>query len=599
MFSAHWQKRWRRYLIPLGLALGMMLVTVGLAQVAPQTVNPPAAPTAAIPTATTISPTTTAIAANVPATKLPLSVGIGLAGISDWSTQNPFLDAFKTSRAWIPQCEGGELGCLASGQWDTGESKLIDLDANGWVKSLPPASAPPKFTRVATLLFRDIAGRYPLGRYLVLYDGEGKIEYKFVKQDLAASKPGRHVIIPDGSNSGIGIVISQTDPQRNGNYIRNIRVIPAAYEANYRAGEIFHPNFVTRLIPFKTLRMMDWMATNNSEQQTWQGRPRVAQASYAYQGGVPVEIMVALANKLQASPWFTLPHKANDDYVRNFATYVRDHLDPKLKVYVEYSNEVWNGMFQQQRWAEIQGKARWGAKTEAAFMKWYGFRAAQVSQIWKQVFGAQANARVLSVFATQTAWHGLETAGLNIQVTPGQPASKFFDVYAIAPYVGSDLGSPQNQAKIKSWLGDPDGGYVRLFRQMRMGDLLRSNPKDLGRSLSQLILDMRYHKQVAQKMGYALTAYEGGQHLVGHLGVENDQALTDFFIGANRHPRMYEIYQELLQAWKQAGGSTFMHFVDIGNPGKWGSWGALEYPTQPQGSPKYNALIQFIDKNRN
>jgi len=38
-----------------------------------------------------------------------------------------------------------------------------------------------------------------------------------------------------------------------------------------------------------------------------------------------------------------------------------------------------------------------------------------------------------------------------------------------------------------------------------------------------------------------------------------------------------------------------MHFVDVGQPSKWGSWGALEYLDQ-DGSPKYNALIDFINR---
>ena len=33
-------------------------------------------------------------------------------------------------------------------------------------------------------------------------------------------------------------------------------------------------------------------------------------------------------------------------------------------------------------------------------------------------------------------------------------------------------------------------------------------------------------------------AYEGGQHMVGVIGGENNEAMTRLFQEANRHPRM-------------------------------------------------------------
>lgn len=74
----------------------------------------------------------------------------------------------------------------------------------------------------------------------------------------------------------------------------------------------------------------------------WAQRPTRRDRSYASsRGGVPVEDMVLLANLVGAAPWFTMPHTASDDYVRQFATHVRDALRPDVDVYVELSNEVW------------------------------------------------------------------------------------------------------------------------------------------------------------------------------------------------------------------------------------------------------------------
>src|SRR4028119_1712254 len=162
------------------------------------------------------------------------SLGVGLNGIADYSTQLPFLDAFKSSRKWITQCVSGQPNC--NGEWDTEEYNLLNLDENGWVKSLPSPEDAPKYTRVSTLLLREIPNRYPSGQYIVTYEGEGAIEYNFDgKKDEAASKPGRDIINVDArKGEGIFITITRTDPNKTGNYIRNIRVVKSDYEKTFK-----------------------------------------------------------------------------------------------------------------------------------------------------------------------------------------------------------------------------------------------------------------------------------------------------------------------------------------------------------------------------
>ena len=104
---------------------------------------------------------------------------------------------------------------------------------------------------------------------------------------------------------------------------------------------------------------MDWMDTNNSKQIGWEDRPRYNDYTWTT-NGIPAEVLVTLANRVGADPWFTLPHMADDTYARNLATLVRDGLDEDLKTYVEYSNEVWNWQFQQAQWADKQARETWG-----------------------------------------------------------------------------------------------------------------------------------------------------------------------------------------------------------------------------------------------
>lgn len=522
-----------------------------------------------------------------------LGLGTNLYGISDWSTEMPFIDAFKSSRKWMTQCQPNTA---CSDSWDTGEYDKLDLDEHGWVKSLPKPEDPPEYSQVGTLLFREV-DRYPGGQYVVLYEGEGTIEYKFdAQKDEAASRPGRDIINVTPSWEGIYLTITATDPNKTGNYIRNIHVVPIAYENTYQE-EIFNPLFIERIKKFGALRFMDWMVTNNSKQSEWNNRPQIEDATYEVKGA-PLEIMLELANRLQVHPWFNMPHQATDEYMRNFAQMVKERLDPNLKVYVELSNEVWNWMFSQATYALEQGKARWGEDKGDAFMQWYGMRTAQMADIWKETFGDQRD-RVITIISTQTAWRGLENSALDCSLWVAEGNKPCYqhniDAYAITGYFDGSLTSDQHQKTVESWLNTSDGGVNQALTQLKQGGILKNpqNPQETQPDGILATIDLfKYHQQIAQQKGLQLVVYEGGQHLVN----PNSEKLTQFFIELNRRPEMYDLYTEVLEAWKQTGGGMFMNFTDIGKPSKWGSWGVLEHVDQEH-SPRYDALIDFIEKN--
>src|SRR5712692_2174223 len=90
-------------------------------------------------------------------------IGTNLSPLDDWENEFPLLDVFKTSRRWI-----------SGSQTAWGDSRALDLDARGWVRSLQPGQV------ARTLMFWDLSGApggYPSGRYTIQYEGEGTIEY--------------------------------------------------------------------------------------------------------------------------------------------------------------------------------------------------------------------------------------------------------------------------------------------------------------------------------------------------------------------------------------------------------------------------------------
>jgi hypothetical protein len=117
------------------------------------------------------------------------------------------------------------------------------------------------------------------------------------------------------------------------------------------------------------------------------------------------------------------------------------------------------------------------------------------------------------------------------------------------------------------------------------------------KALPECLAWMSAQKQVADKFGVKLVAYEGGQHLVAIHGAENREGLTRALHAANAHPRMGQIYQRYFEAWQAAGGDLFCHFASVAPWSKWGSWGLLQHAAQaPQQSPKFMASMGWAKK---
>ncbi|PSO84242.1 MAG: cellulose-binding protein [Cyanobacteria bacterium QH_9_48_43] len=507
-------------------------------------------------------------------------LGTNLNHIADWSTEMPFLDAFKSSREWMTQNKDS---------WGTNERDKLDLDENGWIKSLPAPEDSADYTYVGTLLRREI-GNYPEGKYVVLYDGKGTIEYGFdAQKNEDASTSGRDVINVNPSDQGIYLKITSTDPNQTGNYLRNIRVVPAEYEDNY-SEKIFNPKFIDKIENFSTLRFMDWMETNNSDQSEWANRPKVEDASYAYGGGVPVETMVELANRVDANPWFNMPHKATDQYIKNFAQFVKNGLDSNLDSYVEYSNEVWNPEFEQYYWVTDNGPV----SGENMPHKSYGVRTAQMSEIWKDVFGQQSN-RVKSVMGTQTSNRKVAEKVLNYEKWDQSTDYEYgIDALGITGYFDGRLVEPEYESDIETWLNNPNiDEFDKALTQLRDGSVLGTE----GNNVEDMANYFNDYSEIAEEEGLEVVAYEGGSSVAGEGGVQNNKKITDFLIELHRQPEFYNLYKDMLDTWEDSEGARtlFMNFVDIGKPSKWGSWGALEHVDQ-ESSPRYDALIDFINK---
>ncbi|MDY0167967.1 MAG: hypothetical protein RBS80_15570 [Thermoguttaceae bacterium] len=481
-------------------------------------------------------------------------LGMNLNGPADWNTELPFVDVFRLSRRWISQRKGESWG----------KGPELDLDKHGWVRRLAPDCW------AETPLCTIERGHYPAGQYTVLYEGRGEIDF-WGAASVAAREPGRMTIDVDPSRGGLFLRLKETDPD---DYVRNIRVIMPGFENTYLENP-FHPAFLERWQGVACFRFMDWMHTNGSTIETWADRPTPESATFTGRG-VALEVMIDLCNRQRADAWFCMPHLADDDFVRRFAEMVKDRLHLDLKVYVEYSNEVWNNQFPQTRYSwEMAKKLGLGPEErpwEGGGM-FYARRSVEMFKIWAEIFGGTE--RLVRVIA----WQAGNTHWMDKIVLPFEDAYKHTDSLSIAPYISMNV---------------PESGKELTADEVARWPLDRVLDHMEQHSLPRAIKAIEASKAIADKYGFSLTAYEGGQHMVGVAGGQDNETMNALFHEANRHPRMGEIYRRYYEAWTAAGGDLFCYFSSVGRWSKWGSWGIMEYyDDDPRQSPKFLATMRW------
>lgn len=472
-------------------------------------------------------------------------LGLNLAGLADWSTELVFNDAFKTARAWVSQTEGKPWG----------QGGPLDLDTHGFVKSFRPGQS------AETLLFVDQQGHYPAGDYVCTWVGRGELAFGQAAR-VKERSGNRAVVTVEPAKGGVSIKLTKTDPA---DPVRDIRFFLPGTEATADK-EPFHPSLVARLKGFRVIRFMDWGHTNNNPTVTWADRTTPAHCTQAGPKGCAVEFMLKLSAVTGCDPWLCVPHQADDGYVTELAKLVKATLPADHTVYLEYSNETWNGQFQQAKHCQKRGLELGLSKNPyEAQLRYSSRRSVEVFRRFGEAFGDSK--RLVRVIAAQSAnpWTGKTEL-------EWQDAAKHADAVAIAPYFGNRLGDPKKAAETA---------------KLSVEQVLEECKKDIAANAK----PVREYAAMAKTHNLRLLAYEGGQHLAGYGGAENNEALTKLFHAANRHPGMEALYAADLKQWHDLGGDVFAVFSSVGRYSKWGSWGLLERWDQVEADgPKMRAV---------
>jgi hypothetical protein len=502
-------------------------------------------------------------------------IGVNLDGISASSSTWTFNDAFLESSDWVSQAYDTVTG---SESWGGGPA--ISLDANDWPTQLTQsvaANGDPIQQRVGTLMFRDINGNYPAGVYTAQWQGSGTVNFGFdahvIQQGVNSDGSNYALLQVTPSSAGIYLEIAATNPA---NPVHNIHVWMPDANGQAQTGTVwapgdsfspFTPAFLAELKPFNTLRFMDWMDTNQSTVVDWADR---RQLTYARQStgtnGVSYEYMIELANELHENLWINLPYQSNANFNTQLATLLKTSLDPSLKVYVEWSNEVWNSQFGFNTFGWVTSQL---ALPQNSGMDRNQFIATQINQdfaIWSQVFASQSNELVRIVSGQAVASAGTDEILANL--------NGGYDAISTGAYI------------------TPTAAQTATFSASTTGDdVLNAAFADLPTTVA----DLQSYQALANKysaiLGRPITfvTYEGGQQFSAQgQTVSYQQAYYD----AQVNPRIYNLYENLITEFAAMGGSLFMHYSNVSVNSKFGSYGALQYLSQPiSQAPKYQALL--------
>ncbi|MBQ2821644.1 MAG: hypothetical protein IJF17_08690 [Thermoguttaceae bacterium] len=480
------------------------------------------------------------------------AMGINFGGPADWNTELPFVNVFFESRRWISQREGESWG----------KGPELELDERGWVRRLEPNC----FAETPLCTIED--GHFPSGTYTVRYRGKGKVT--FMNAWVLEERPGEIRIRVEAKYGAFWLQIRETDPT---DYLRDFQVFRPGFEDEAkRTCGMWDPALIARWKGVDTVRFMDLQHTNGSKLEKWSDRPVVGDASFS-EKGVPLELLCELANHLNANAWFCVPHRADDEFVRNMAQTIRKHLKPELKVYVEYSNEVWNGQFEQCRYAEEQGaKLLPDEKPWVRAWAWTAYRSREIFGIFREVF-PEKEGRLVRVLASQAA-----NDYVSKQLLTFSNCAEVTDALAIAPYVMHCV--PKEYAD--EFISRGVDGALEILEKEKLPNAVEW---------------MKKQKKIADEHGVALICYEAGQHLVGLWGANDREELNAVCLAANASPRMGQIYDAYFRAWEDLGGGLLCHFSSTGRWSKWGSWGLVQYADEDVAkSPKYRAFERALKR---
>jgi len=405
-------------------------------------------------------------------------------------------------------------------------------------------------------LFSHLRSNWALksGRYYLSFEGEADPQFS----------AGTY----DGNHKSLLIDKNVTDLMVKFNSFKNFKNPILIHESDLgQSPHGFNQLSLAYSNPFSVIRMLNPARINNSKVKDSSDLQSPLATCQSGENGASIEHLIAFTERAQKDIWICIPHEANDEYVKTVANVLASKTT--RIVYFEYSNETWNSMFTQSQYCLSQAPSDFSNPWQAA-RNFHVLRLKEISDIIKSKLGDRAKSVLAHQFVSPPNGEEMLKNAYSIGFKP--------DYYAIAPYFGNELGSPEMAETVQSQTIDS------LMDQLQVM---------LGETIKTIETNQ---KMVSQFSETKLAAYEMGSHLVGFQGVENNDQVTSKFHAMNEHPRMKDMYRELIKSWRQiTNDSVFCIYRDVQTPTKWGSFGMLrDHNQNPFTSPRVLGFLESL-----
>lgn len=533
-------------------------------------------------------------------------LGINLGGAKDWSSEWFFTDLMKVARPFAS----------ISVAWD-GLNNPIAVDANGW----PIGDAGTLVMAVNDK--RPEVRPHLSGTYTLSFKGlaTSKMKVKANNKPLTvrsdATKQNHTADVVYDNNNNLFFTFEGIQGGAKDIYL--------VHKEN-KSSDTFNPLFLQRIKTnddlFGIIRPMETTATNGNKIALWGDRTQKNHATQQRQfqnrdAGMAWEYVIELSNQTGKDLWVNIPHQASDTYISQLAFLLKHTLNSNRKIYLEYSNEIWNEMVSnnfKQRWdvskaacdkvlingdpdKYYQGLTgnkndcrtqKVGAKTslEYIFMSRHSaWKLKRASDIFKEVFGEEAMLTRVRPMLAWDVWNigistprkgSLEDQLAYLNKNFGNPSQYIYGV-AISAYI-----SMSNKP------GETEHPYNLLLSVDEMFDRMKLYNENV------LLRQFKESRTVADQYNLKMFAYEGGP---GFFANDSKSEIVKNMRAVHTDPRLKNLIKDLFNNWKKSGGDTFIYYNLVGTYSGHTLFGLSER-LEDDNSVKWQALKEIITEWR-
>lgn len=493
-------------------------------------------------------------------------VGVNMTGLGAGNTHRIFTDAFLQNGPWIYK--------YANSNNPEPGATLPTLGANGY-----PVSVSSGGVGVVSYLFRDVGSSFENGQYRLIVTGKGKVKIigggfsgSFVTPVNTLVNLSQHA-----GTTGVAVQFTESDAS---DPISSIKFIRPNYINSYQTKK-FTDEFLAFMSDFQVIRYMDFTKTNSSTVNTWDSRGKEDFYNQSVKGAA-WEYVADMANATGKDIWINVPERADDNYITQLGKLMQQRLNPSIKIYLEYTNEAWNGSagFTASNWCTTQAQAlgynysvepRFGYIEQAR--KYYAKRSADVFRIFEAELSNKT--RLVKVLGIQSGAAYWDTMMLNaFNSSTYNPNAVKASAIATAPYFGNTVADDL-------WVEGVAATITVPQIVQRMSSSMASTFQNMGTD-----------KNLASQYQLPLIAYEGGAHIWART-TNPDASFQEKLNQANRHPDLQAVYCNYLNQWYTTVGNLFVHYKSILRNGNNGRWGLKEFEDD-NNNPKYLAMKNCV-----